>query len=53
MTSDAPDSVVADRDHVPASPGQGRGALVRVDLATGDRTLLSGGQQSSFPVPAA
>jgi hypothetical protein len=57
MTSDAPDSVVvADRDHVPASPGKGRGALVRVDLATGDRTLLSddatpsGGQQFSFPV---
>jgi hypothetical protein len=57
MTSDTPDSVVvADRDHVPAGPGQGRGALVRVDLATGDRTVLSddatpsGGQQFSFPV---
>ena len=42
MTSDAPDSVVvADRDHVPDGTGLGRGALVRVDLATGDRTVLS------------
>ena len=57
MTSDAPGSVVvADRDHVPDGTGLGRGALIRVDLATGDRTVLSddaapsGGQQFSFPV---
>jgi hypothetical protein len=57
MTSDAPGSVVvADRDHAPDGTGLGRGALVRVDLATGDRTVLSddatpsGGQQFSFPV---
>jgi len=57
MTSDAPDSVVvADRDHVPDGTGLGRGALIRVDLATGDRTVLSddatpsGGQQFSAPV---
>jgi NHL repeat-containing protein len=42
MTSDAPDSVVvADRDHWSADTGLGRGALVRVDLATGNRTVLS------------
>jgi hypothetical protein len=57
MTSDSPDSVVvADRDHLPAGTGKGRGALIRVDLATGNRTVLSddvtpsGGQQFNFPV---
>ena len=57
LTSDSPDSVVvADRDHLPAVTGKGRGALIRVDLATGNRTVLSddvtpsGGQQFNFPV---
>jgi hypothetical protein len=57
MTSDSPDSViVADRDHLPSGTGNGRGALIRVDLATGNRTVLSddatpsGGQQFNFPV---
>jgi hypothetical protein len=57
MTSDSPDSVVvADRDHWSADTSKGRGALIRVDLATGNRTVLSddatpsGGQQFDFPV---
>jgi hypothetical protein len=57
MTSDSPDSVVVvDRDHWSADTGKGRGALIRVDLATGNRTVLSdnttpsGGQQFNFPV---
>jgi hypothetical protein len=53
MTSDAVGSlVVLDRDHV-AGPGKGLGGLIRVDLATGDRTVLSddstGGQQFDTP----
>lgn len=55
MTSDAAGSlVVLDRNHV-AGTGQGLGALIRVDLASGDRTVLSddvtpsGGEQFDTP----
>jgi hypothetical protein len=55
MTSDATGSlVVLDRDHV-AGPGKGLGGLISVDVATGDRTVLSddvtpsGGQQYDSP----
>jgi len=51
MTSDSATSVVVLDMDQPAGAGQGLGALIRVDLATGNRTLLSsdaapvGGQQ--------
>ena len=42
MASDSPNSVVVlDMEHAPSGPGFGLGALIRVDLATGDRTVLS------------
>ena len=56
VTSDSPDSIVVlDMDHS-AGTGLGRGALIRVDLASGKRTLLSdnatpsGGQQFDTPI---
>ena len=56
VTSDSPDSVVVLDMDFPAGTGLGRGALIRVDLASGNRTLLSddatpsGGQQFDTPV---
>jgi hypothetical protein len=42
MASDSPNSVVVlDMEQRPSGPGFGLGALIRVDLATGDRTVLS------------
>ena len=41
MTSDSPGSVVVLDMDFPAGPGLGLSALIRVDLATGDRTLLN------------
>ncbi len=56
VTSDSPDSIVVlDMDHS-AGTGLGRGALIRVNLANGNRTLLSddatpsGGQQFDTPI---
>jgi len=56
MTSDSPGSLVVLDTDFPAGPGLGLGALIRVDLATGDRTLLNndasppGGQQFDNPI---
>jgi hypothetical protein len=56
MTSDSPGSVVVLDAEQPAGAGRGLGALIRVDLATGDRTLLSSnaspttGQQFDTPI---
>jgi hypothetical protein len=56
VTSDSPDSVVVLDMDFSAGTGLGRGALIRVDLASGNRTLLSddatpsGGQQFDTPV---
>jgi hypothetical protein len=42
MASDSANSVVVlDMEQAPAGPGFGLGALIRVDLATGNRTVLS------------
>ena len=42
MASDSPDSVVVlDMEQPPTGSGFGLGALIRVDLATGNRTVLS------------
>jgi len=42
MASDSPDSVVVlDMEQRPSGPGFGLGALIRVDLTSGDRTVLS------------
>jgi hypothetical protein len=42
MASDSPNSVVVlDMEQAPSGPGFGLGALIRVDLATGNRTVLS------------
>ena len=55
MTSDSPDSMVVLDMDFSAGTGLGRGALIRVDLASGNRTLLSddatpsGGQQFDNP----
>ena len=56
MTSDVPGSVVVLDPLRPSAPGKGAGALIRVDLATGNRTLVSddssptGGQQFDTPI---
>ena len=56
MTSDSPDSVVVLDTDFSAGSGLGRGALIRVDLASGNRTVLSddatpaGGQQFDNPI---
>jgi hypothetical protein len=56
VTSDSPDSVVVLDMDFSAGTGLGRGALIRVDLASGNRTLLSddatpsGGQQFDTPI---
>jgi len=56
ITSDSPGSIVVLDAEQPAGPGLGVGALIRVDLTTGNRTLLSndaspaGGQQFDFPI---
>jgi len=42
MASDSPSSVVVlDMEQRPSGPGFGLGALIRVDLTSGDRTVLS------------
>ena len=56
VTSDSPDSVVVLDTDFSAGAGLGRGALIRVDLASGNRTVLSddatpaGGQQFDNPI---
>jgi hypothetical protein len=56
MTSDSPGSVIVLDAEQPAGPGRGLGALIRVDLATGNRTLVNsdasptGGQQFDTPI---
>ena len=56
VTSDSPDSVVVLDTDFSAGTGLGRGALIRVDLASGNRTVLSddatpaGGQQFDNPI---
>ena len=49
ITSDSPDSVVVlDMEYRP-SPSAGAGALIRVNLATGDRTVVSADLPSTGP----
>jgi sugar lactone lactonase YvrE len=56
ITSDRPGSIVVLDSEQPAGPGLGLGGLVRVDLATGDRSVISnnasptGGQQFDTPI---
>jgi hypothetical protein len=56
MTSDSPGSVVVLDAEQPGGPGTGLGALIRVDLTNGNRTLLSsdaaptGGEQFDTPI---
>ena len=56
MTSDSPGSVVVLDAEQPAGAGRGLGALIRVNLVTGKRTLLSsnalpvGGEQFDTPI---
>src|SRR5262249_4934423 len=55
MTSDAPGSVVVLDSARPSASGKGAGALIRVDLGNGNRTMVSddvtpsGGQQFDTP----